>query len=250
MNVQLRLNSLWALKHLVHSATNPLKMSCIEELGSSWLKQIISNDADGPAPLAMGTSNAAGEQVDLLNAVGSSAGNAIRFGEYNDPAPRIGARVSLHAGFPENEIDVDDNGDINRNGVLVQEQALDLIRNLIAGDGSAEMIDYVFRQLGQDELFAIFTQLLHPAAGMAFPKYPEIVLSVVFILVHLATGAPRHRQLLLAQHELMRLFVPLAQHPNHQVRMAYAWFVINLTWYVLLPNVTRSKVFTKIQFQG
>jgi armadillo repeat-containing protein 8 len=198
----------------------------------------------------MGTSNAAGEQVDLLNApetneppeddevsMVDSIGNLSRL---QGPATREspGRRSAL-----AQDEEADRAARARRDDVLVQEQALDLMRNLMAGTGSADMIDYIFNELGQESLFNIFASLLRSrptgprtsspsnvTPTRPAPPHPEIVLSVVFILVHLATGFPRHRQQLLAQTELMRLFIPLAAHPSASVRMAYAWFVINLTW--------------------
>ena len=84
MNVRLRLNAIWGLKHLVNRSPNSLKMKCLEDLGPGWLKQIISSDCEPPAPsvilkrerdnssgvpIGMSTPNAAGEQVNLLNVI-------------------------------------------------------------------------------------------------------------------------------------------------------------------------------------
>ena len=85
----LRLASLWALKHLVLSASKDVKVNVLEELGTGWLVGAIQgsgepsaleardtgtnlaaggvsiSNASGMAGLS--TPNAAGEQVDLLN---------------------------------------------------------------------------------------------------------------------------------------------------------------------------------------
>lgn len=272
-NLQLRLNSLWALKHLVHAANNQLKMNCVRELGVGWLKQIICNEADdtqnntGPS-ISMGSSNAAGEQVDLLNAVDTNGPHS----SINEPADeedevsmvdsvgnlnRSGTAESHEASARRTALAQEEEADriarSRRDDVLVQEQGLDLIRNLLGGTGNAEMIDFVFQEFGREALFSIFANLLRTRTGNtsagpaatppsspisssaspappSVPPHPEIVLAVVFILVHLATGYPQHKHTLLQQTELMRLFVPLAAHPSASVRMAYAWFVINLTW--------------------
>ena len=48
-NVKLRLNALWALKHLVQSAGNDVKKTCLEELGQGWLVQLICDDTEDEA---------------------------------------------------------------------------------------------------------------------------------------------------------------------------------------------------------
>jgi hypothetical protein len=50
-----------------------MRKKCLDTLGVGWLKQVLngepSSKAASSAPLGMGTPNAAGEQVDILNAV-------------------------------------------------------------------------------------------------------------------------------------------------------------------------------------
>jgi hypothetical protein len=48
-NPKLRLNAVWALKHLVFSAENKVKASCLEELGPGWLVQLICDDTEDTA---------------------------------------------------------------------------------------------------------------------------------------------------------------------------------------------------------
>jgi len=43
-----------------------MKMQCLEELGIGWLVQVLNGEPSKPT---MGTPNAVGEQVDILNAV-------------------------------------------------------------------------------------------------------------------------------------------------------------------------------------
>ncbi|MCJ1405232.1 hypothetical protein MMC11_008459 [Xylographa trunciseda] len=281
LNAKLRLNSVWALKHLVHTATNSLKMKCLEELGPGWLKQIICSDAEdvsfplgyrggeressGGTPITMGTPNAAGEQVDLLNAVeeespGSSEAADEDEEEVNmvDSIGALSKIETIHKGrvFSANskstahksaigqESDLGAAAQARMDDILVQEQGLNFIRNLICGQGAAEMIDYIFRELGQDKLFEILASKLRPKVVDAFnrdrrsagnavkhiPPQQEILTSVCYILVHLAAGSPRHRQLLISQTELLKLIVPLFSHYSAEVRTCCAWIVINLTY--------------------
>ncbi|KZF20726.1 ARM repeat-containing protein [Xylona heveae TC161] len=333
-SAKLRLNAVWALKHLVFSAPNDVKMSCVRELGPSWLIQLITEETDDfgnygeefrpstpRTPLGMGSSNAAGEQVDLLNSteperpcagdeyegdltmtdsIGSlsrssrpdvsletnGANSSSRLGTAPSTTENIKARLAV---IKDDELDPVQQA--RRDDIAVQEQGLDLIRNLICGPGAPEMIDFLFSTLGQDQMFHIFESKLRPrvvdgdnqradrtgaraqraasagttttypqyrigniavsasssssspsfsqppqnanqnqTSGKSIPPTPEIILAVCFVLVHIAAGQPRHRQILISQSDLMSELVPLFNHPNRHIRAACAWIVINLTW--------------------
>ena len=257
-------------------------MKCLEELGPGWLKQIICSDAEdlgfslghrsgeressGGTPIAMGTPNAAGEQVDLLNAVeeeytGSSEAADEEENEEVHMVDSIGAlskidnihkkrvfsansKNATHNNATGPESDFEAAAQAKMDDILVQEQGLNFIRNLICGQDATEMIDYIFRELGQDKLFEILASKLRPKVVDAFsrdrrstgnavkyiPPQQEILTSVCYILVHLAAGSPRHRQLLISQVELLKLVVPLFGHHSAEVRTCCAWIVINLTY--------------------
>ena len=285
MNAKLRLNAMWALKHLANTAPNSLKMSCLEELGPGWLKQIISNDAEDMShpvgcrgdrdsstgiPMAMGTPNAAGEQVDLLNAVDEDTTGPLLVADHDeedevnmiDSTGELGSsrdpttfdplrtyfdkKMTEDQKRPATKVDLEIQAGLQarKDDLAVQEQALKFIQNLICGPEAAEMIDYLFRELGQDKFFDILTVRLQPKIPDLFrrnrkssenslrhiPPPTEIVKGVCYIVVHIAAGSPRHRQLLMSQHELLLLLVPLFGHPNKEIRSTCAWLVINLTW--------------------
>ena len=277
MNASLRLESVWALKHLVHTAPNSLKMTCLEELGPGWLKQIICNDTEDLSlfpgyrgdrdmgmgtPITMGTPNAAGEQVDLLNAVEERSREssqvveddeedevrmvdsigALSRPESNHRQPVLFRRPSSQGTTKESEFSLTNR--MRTDDLAVQEQGLNLIRNLICGTGAPEMIDYLFRELGQDKVFDMLAIKLQPKATHSFirekrspengirqvPPPTEIIIAVIYIIVHIAAGLPRHRQLLISQSELLKLLVPLFGHAHTEIRVCCAWLVINLTW--------------------
>lgn len=287
MNVGLRLNSIWALKHLVHTAPKSLKMACLEELGPGWLKQIISSDDEESAftsvfrgdkemgsgtPIAMGTPNAAGEQVDLLNAVEEDSRKSNQqFDENGDedlkmvdsigalsrsesdhkqlsPFSRRGngraAKTESPRPIGSKDTEINLLHQARTDDLAVQKQGLDLIRNLICAPDALDMIDYLFRELGQDKIFDMLAGKLRPKVLNAFNRdkrsaengvrhlqpHPEIVASVCYIINNIAAGPPKHRQLLISQTELMKLLVPLFSHTNREVRACCAWIVINLTW--------------------
>ncbi|EFW98800.1 armadillo repeat protein [Grosmannia clavigera kw1407] len=155
--------------------------------------------------------------------------------------------------------------------VEIQEQGLNLIRNLIgpgpSAGGSAndalrettDMIDHLFSEIGQDRLFQILlsklrTRVLHERGGsnmgsgtasttgttsttnttntQARVLYPhtKIVEAVVFIMVHISASVPRHRQLVVAQTELLKALVAQFGSRNKGVRLALCHLLSNLTW--------------------
>jgi armadillo repeat-containing protein 8 len=270
------LNAVWALKHLVHSAPSQLKKRCVRELGPGWLKQIICNGADDDSHdthrnfndlgthLGMGTPNASGEQVDLLNSMEiSNQDTSYNGGDEMHMTDSVGP-LSRHERFRgrfstgyetqsrSSDLYTDRKDDEHgyavqaaKDDLAVQEQGLGLVSNLICGPDGSDMVDYLFTELGQDKLFGMLTNLLKPKTVDSFnsrdrrsggvptmqvPPPTEIVMGVCFILVHLAGSQPKHRQLLIAQTELLRLMVPLFTHPHCSVRVTCVWTVINLTW--------------------
>jgi hypothetical protein len=287
MNTNLRLNSVWALKHLIYEASKEIKMKCLEELGPGWLKQIINNDVDcyastptsrfgdreddSATPIRMSTPNAAGEQVDLLNAVEEDSRESSQDLEEDGEedlkmSDSIGAlgraepdrkqhNMSSHHSNGRGPL-IETTAMLGRNterrsshqgltdDLAIQKQGLDLVRNLICGTGASEMIDFVFRELGQDKLFEMLAAKLRPRILNAFHRdrrHPEngirhvqphidIVISTCYILVHIAAGHPRQRQLLISQTELLKLIVPLFSNPNREIRTCCVWLVTNLTW--------------------
>ncbi|KAI9842145.1 MAG: hypothetical protein M1837_007432 [Sclerophora amabilis] len=284
-NPRLRLNAVWALKHLVFSAENDVKVSCLEELGQGWLVQLICDDTENKA-LASCIMRDNGEMVAEL-----PAGGSIHSQEGDGPEDLTGLRVERSGedtrmsgsvgSFGRSQGDFDlQQGNLEslrpssqrskestqsserlsalreaetnlaikarRDDAAVQEQGLDFIRNLICGPGSVSMIDFLFGNLGQDRVFEILSLKLRHKAITAQTRerryslqgydtrliqpQSEIIIAVCFILVHIAAGHPRHRQILVSQTELLKLLLPLFGHANKQVRVALAWMIINLTW--------------------
>ena len=258
LNTVLRLNSVWALKHLVHTAPTSLKRDCLEELGPGWLKQIICDDSDEfstASQISMGTSNAAGEQVDILNATNNLRGTGHDASDIEDDLKMVDSigtlsrfnsdlKQSLNSRRFDQKPDGDVADQLRADDLAVQKQGLDFIRNLICGSDSMEMIDFLFDEFGQDKIFEIMISKLRPKLINAFNRerrgseigvrqiqpQTDIVISVCYIIVHIAAGLPRHRQLLISQPDLLKLIVPLFSHTHREVRGCCAWIVINLTW--------------------
>ena len=282
MNAKLRLNSMWALKHIVAGASNHDKMTCLEQLDLGWLKQILSNEIEPSSPMPvvrggsredgtitpirMNTPNAAGEQVDLLNAVVEASREPNDDMEddgdedlkMSDSIGALGGKEELDARSFLRQVHSKNESiegglfesprhQYNRNisdEVAIQKEGLEILRNLTCGDHSSEMIDHLFREMGQDKVFEMLISKLRPKIINAFsrdrrsaenaprqaqPK-TELVVSTCFIIVHIAAGQPKHRQLLVAQTELLKLLVPLFNHTCRDIRSCCAWFVYNVTW--------------------
>lgn len=186
-DARLKLNSLWALKHVVHSAPNQLKRQCMKELGPGWLRQALEQP-----PSQSG--------VPVLPAI--------------DQGPL----------FDDDEVHMIDSSEVpGTDDVAVREQALDFVRNLIAGDENSEMVDFMMSELGQERLFDMLANLLRSADG-------EVTLAVLFIICNLAAGSPHHRMILVAQETLLKLIVPLFKHSRAEIRGTCVWLVVNLTW--------------------
>jgi hypothetical protein len=110
------------------------------------------------------------------------------------------------------------------------------------------MIDYLLKKLGQDQFFELLTSKLKPkpvdfgitsAHDVLLPTHDgapavqprtQIISSVCYILVHLASGTSVHRQILIRQTELLQLLLNLFTHSSRDVRVPLVWIIINLTW--------------------
>ena len=281
-NGKLRLNSMWALKHVIAGASNSVKMTCLEQLKPSWLKQILDQDIDPASPLLgrylglrdelatpmkLSTSNAAGEQVNLLNAVVEATQEPLRMmdedrdedlqmsdnvggvGESSNFATKDQGRTPMILS-DEREMGLFETPALSHkertltDEVAIQKEALEIVRNLICGENAPEMIDHMFRQFGQSEIFAMLAAKLRPRTPDPFNRerksaqgglqqiqpQPEIIVSVCYTLVHFAAGNPRQRQIMIQQTEILQLLATLFTHLSREVRTCCAWFVINLTW--------------------
>lgn len=248
----LRLNAIWALKHLVDSASVELKKKCVEELESGWLVQLIYDDTEDDA---LFSARIKGDEMDEDADMGGSddqnrnwlstsfhrASSAPRQ-QQESPLLKL-AEIKLTA---IREAETNPVKKARHDDLAIQEQGLGFIRNLIGGahpsssadatNDTIEMIDYLFNTLGQDRLFDIFAsklraKILHPfsrrgtsigvgaagtgtSAAMAtetrvVPPHSKVIEAVIYILVHIAASIPRHRQVVMAQTELLRQLVRL-----------------------------------------
>lgn len=248
-NASLRLNALWALKHLILDAESGVKRKCFEGLGMDWFVEVISGDAQDEE---LGEDEKMGENGDGEGAMEDSIGDLKRLEsgrvtaeEYYD-APEERTRPKSRKLPPKAAVVMaqlerkEPEGLTMRRkqSIAMQEQGLDFIRNFICNKDRTQMIDLLFDSMGKDRLFEMLEEKLRPrtvkrrTGGGTILELPpgEVVSSIVYILVHVAAGAPSHRQILIQRTELLGLLSSLWNHRLPNVRCGLAWVVINLTW--------------------
>ncbi|KAJ5090336.1 Armadillo [Penicillium argentinense] len=267
--VKLKIESLWALKHLVYNTANDIKITVVEKLGPRWMLQRIAPPDEGEpdnrlldeemeqdTSVAMGGANSAGEHVDILNPTEewnhffysvSLELVSYKFDYNTDPGakhkrfpPALRRRSRLISWGV-----IEQNDQAARDQDAVREQTFDLIRNMICGEGAAEMIDYLFRDIGQDALLDTINESLKVRVFERFPINPqnpvhtinaratahtELITAVTAVIVHLAAGLPRHRQLVVWHKDIMRSVIALLSHSHQKVRLNGVWVVINLLY--------------------
>ncbi|KAI9376647.1 armadillo-type protein [Aspergillus egyptiacus] len=258
-NTKLRIESLWALKHVAYNTTNDVKTRIVEGLGPDWIRQVITQDptsvlakrglveeeTGSSTPGGMSRANSAGERVDLLNPVDSNQGDEDL--KMTDPMPS--SKVSLEMFLPNASRrrklalngDLDQSTQARQDDVAVQEQTFDLLRNIVCGPGATEMIDLLFKKIGQDLLLDTVADKLRPRSiqlphrrespnHRALQVPTEILVAVTFFIIHLAAGLPWHRQLLVQHRDILRYLTSYFSHSHRDVRTNCVWVVINLTY--------------------
>lgn len=230
-----------------------MKRQCLEELGQGWLVQLICDDTEDEALVTA----QAGEEGVASPSTGGGLDEDVEMDDDRGAAGRSPSRPSSTRSRSvqqaETRLALLRDAETNpakrarKDDLAVQEQGLDFIRNLIGGSGqggtaeTTEMIDFLLNTLGQDRVFEILASKLRPKVVNAFgrgstgeprviPPQSEIITAVGYILVHMAASVPRHRQLVIAQTDLLTLLVPQFAHPSIEVRLALCYLVTNLTW--------------------
>ncbi|KAI0402156.1 armadillo repeat protein [Xylaria palmicola] len=267
-NSNLRLNALWALKNLVDSASIELKKRCVEELTSGWLVRLIRDDTEDEALLsatvrsegqsASATPDVMDEDVDMgfVDEQNRSWRTSSLY-KTTSTSPRRDVRILQRTELrleTLKELEQNPARQARQDDLTIQEQGLNFIRNLIGGAHSStssiesdndttEMIDYLLTTLGQDQLFTILRsklkpRVLHPfsrrgtrgSEAKVLPPQAKIIEAVIYILVHIAASIPRHRQLVIAQTDLLKSLAKLFNSQDRDVRVALCHLINNLTW--------------------
>ncbi|KAJ5885584.1 hypothetical protein N7504_011420 [Penicillium tannophilum] len=258
-STKLQIESLWALKHVVFDTSNDIRMKIVEALGPAWIRQIISQDpisaltrrgmdeeTEHAIGIAMGRANSAGEQVDILNPMEDTGESAEGFKMGGDSMPQ--SKMSLDMFLPDARRrrrlvmhgNLEQSTQSRQDDIAVQEQTFDMLRNMMCGTGAPEMIDFLFQEIGQNEFLDALADSLRPRTiqlphrrepsnrELQIPQ--ETLLAVSAVIIHIAAGLTRHRQLLLSHPDLLRFLSNYFNHSNSNVRANCAWVVINLVY--------------------
>jgi armadillo repeat-containing protein 8 len=275
VNAGLRLNAIWALHHLVDSASADMKKLCLDQLESGWLVQLICDDTEDEALFSRNKSDrrlsAQGMEEDMeedMDVDGFDEGsrpwlwagmwrsNTSRSTSDRSHSARMQAAEKKLSALREAEINPVRKA--RNDDLAIQEQALNFIRNLITIEatppgtdppmqGTTEMIDYIFSEIGQDRLFDILSTKLRVKVLHAFSSsrrrsstgrvesrvlYPQakIIEAVAYILVHISASVPRHRQLVISQTDLLKTLGQQFNSRDKEVRVAVCQLMTNLVW--------------------
>ncbi|KAF3941716.1 hypothetical protein ABW19_dt0206050 [Dactylella cylindrospora] len=221
----LRLNAIWALKHLVLKQDEPIIASCLSAFGTEWLlEQVALQDSS-----------------ETENTVSSGGGRRILESHGIEFSDRVMDRLASNYSPP--------NTDEQRRKALLefQEQALDFFRNIMAGSYASS----VFKKILKDtEKMIVPTTLDAKSRPLNRPptqphhKTPfydvlteklkskpgeKIVLAIIYVLVHIG-ACPEHRSLLIEQSSLFHELIELFKMQVDQIRIGLSWLAINLTW--------------------
>ena len=243
---------------MVYDTANDIRMNIIETLGPQWIMEIISQDpvravarreieeeTDQSPGFAMGRSNSAGEQVDILNPMD----DAVEWDEdlkMTDTMPP--SKMSLDMFLPDARRrrklvlhgTLAQTTQSRQDDIAVQEQAFDLLRNMICGRDAPEMIEYLFKELGQNDLLDAIADTLRPrtiqlphrrdSSSQSLHIPNEIINAAAALIIHLAAGHPRHRRIVAFHRDLLRSLGNYFNHYNKDIRSNCVWVVINLIY--------------------
>lgn len=264
-NPSLRLNALWALKHLVLEVGPTLKKAVVEELSPGLLCRLICDDTEDNALVssraAIDSPSFRSEGVDLDDDVDMQHPDDLKgfvFGSSTGAPQELGrgrTRIMEDRLARYRESELNPVRKARNDDLAIQEQGLDLIRNLITITGTrnemldqsspsetTEMVDFLFAELGQDRLFSILESKLRPKVIRPFSRrnsgrearmiYPQakLIEIVIYVLVHIAASVPRHRQLVIAQTNMLKQLGAHFNSKEKYVRAALCQLVTNLTW--------------------
>ncbi|CAI4217249.1 unnamed protein product [Parascedosporium putredinis] len=242
-NPSLRLNALWALKHLVLEVGPTLKKAVVEELSPGLLCRLICDDTEDNALVssraATDSPSFSSEGVDLDDDVDMQHLDDLKgfvFGSSTGAPQELGrgrTRIMEDRLARYRESELNPVRKARNDDLAIQEQGLDLIRNLITGTRN-EVLD----QSSPSET----TEMLRPKVIRPFSRrnsgrearmiYPQakLIEIVIYVLVHIAASVPRHRQLVIAQTNMLKQLGAHFNSKEKYVRAALCQLVTNLTW--------------------
>ncbi|KAK6514454.1 hypothetical protein TWF281_004654 [Arthrobotrys megalospora] len=229
----LRLNAIWALKHLVLKQDETVILSCLSAFGTTWiLEQLAIEDH----PPTHGAESALEDNLEEGRQILES--HSIQF------SPKVIDRLILNYATPKPE-------DLRRTALVeFQEQALDFFRNIMAGPNASSTFRHILRDTEamvvsvtrnspnsenptlslaetraehRTPFYDILTEKLKSKPG------EKIVLAIIYLLVHIGACA-EHRGKLIEQSSLFHELIKLFEVQADQIRIGLSWLAINLTW--------------------
>ncbi|KAJ3112935.1 Armadillo repeat-containing protein 8 [Physocladia obscura] len=108
----------------------------------------------------------------------------------------------------------------------IQEQALNLLRNLVCG--KEDDIDTVFYGFGEAALSVMFDKKLSDHSCVS-SDHDGIILQTMYIIVNIAIGSERHKGLIIGSDSILENIMKYMNHEKPLIRLAAVWCVINLT---------------------
>jgi hypothetical protein len=298
-----------ALKNLCNKAPHNIKVRAFEKLETGWLIKTLRGRPARPVgrvpSLNMG-GNAAGERVSILNAtipedfmdLGTDDTStpfddphsaSIRVDEFAVHETLLGRLIGLSSpSFDPVAVITQYKTQVNRlheylqniaaseayaDELMLQAGGFDFIRNLTLGDDHVQMLNIVFREIGDAALFDILYSKLkspasssgatggvplgpsararapHPACtAIEAPASRALLTSVLGVLMHIAAGTNSQRQQLISNRALVLALQPLLDHSDPDIRVSVVWIIINLT-FVDSPSDISSTTLTSSRVQ-
>ncbi len=239
---------------MVATLDQTLRKQCLEELEPGWLVQLISDDtSDEDTPQARTRSERRAVDADDDEDMDAETVYEVDTTHtWTWPASRHLPTTSprLHQASAKlttlRDAEFNPARKARTDSIAIQEQGLGFIRNLImlpVASLQTDMVDYLFLELGQDRLFGILADKLKVRVVGAYGRrssrgrdtlvlypQPRLVENLTYILVHMAAGVPRHRQLVVAQTELLKLLGGHFSSKDAGVRKALCQLFMNLSY--------------------
>ncbi|KAK6497058.1 hypothetical protein TWF506_004541 [Arthrobotrys conoides] len=241
----LRLNAIWALKHLVLRQDETVILSCLSAFGTTWLLEQLAIEDHTPDACAGSVSE------DNLD-----EGRQILKSQSDLFSPKVIDRLVLNYTIPKPE-------DLRRTALVeFQEQALDFFRNIMAGPNASSTFRHILRETQNMEVLTTPICYTDESPNISLAETPinhrtpfydvlteklkskpgeKIILAIIYVLVHIGACA-EHRATLIEQSSLFHELIKLFELQVDQIRIGLSWLAINLTW---KENGVNSPDFTR-----
>lgn len=225
----LLLNSLWALKHAIYALPTEHKAEVMKGLPPQYIMELCRGKEPQIQEQALSflRNFIYGRDVELVDALLDAIGPREFFDMLEEKIVENTDAEYLSA--PRGAQQDDDDAPAKGNAVLEEEQAPVANPFAPAAAGAKGKGVAAPRQALTTYRWGSATS----QAAVATAKLDQrslILLSAVYILVHLALLSDTHKDQLLQHPRLVARLLPLLQHRAAEVKVACCWVVINLTY--------------------